>query len=140
MGGMSDGLSSDLVGGVNTAGYNKGYAGSTEAGGAQTNIGNYAWYYTNSSNTTHPVGSKQPNELGINDLTGNVMEWCWDWYGSYPTTAQTNYQGAAMGSYPYRVGRGGGWFNGASYCTVAAQGNVGPYYRNNGIGFRVVRP
>ncbi len=140
MGGMSDGLSSDLVGGVNTGGYNKGYAGSTEAGGAQTNIGTYAWYSTNSAGTTHPVGMKLPNELGIYDLSGNVYEWCWDLYGSYPTTAQTNYQGPASGSSgTYRVFCSGSWSSFASFCAVVFRGSGDPISQNYYAGFRVVR-
>ncbi len=90
---------------------------------------------TNSANTTHPVGTKTANELGIYDLTGNVFEWCWDWYGSYPT-AQTNYQGAGSG--PYRVDRGGSWGFSTSFCHVASQAGSNPYQQVNIIGFRVV--
>ena len=68
-------------------------------------IDDVAWYEDNSGYKTHPVKTKQPNELGIYDMTGNVKEWCQDWYGSYSSYAQTNPTGADSGS--YRVVRGG---------------------------------
>ena len=70
-------------------------------------IDNVAWYASNSGNKTHSVKTKQPNELGIYDMTGNVWEWCQDWYGDYSSSAQTNPTGASSGS--YRVNRGGSW-------------------------------
>jgi formylglycine-generating enzyme required for sulfatase activity len=138
MGATSDGRGADIVGGVNTGGYTKGYAGSIETGGAQVNIGNYVWYATNSGSTTHPVGTKLPNELGLYDMSGNVWEWCWDWYDSYPTGTQADYRGAASGT--DRVLRGGGWGSDASYAAVATRYGRDPNVRNGAIGFRVVRP
>ena len=79
-----------------TTGYLKAFAGST---GSNT-IGDYAWYYSNAGSTTHPVGTKPANELGLHDMSGNVWEWCWDWWGApYPTGPLTNYRGAASGTY-----------------------------------------
>ena len=78
------------------------------------NINDVAWHTANSGNATHAVATKQPNELGLYDMSGNVWEWCQDWYGGYSSTAQTNPTGAYSGS--YRVHRGGSWYNIARNC------------------------
>ena len=117
-------------GGVETHGRASLYAGSN-------NIGEVAWYKSNSGSKTHPVGQKKPNELGLFDMTGNVWEWCNDWYGDYSSSSQTNPKGPASGS--FRVLRGGGWISGARGCRVAIRGINGPDFRSNFNGFRLVR-
>ena len=124
-------------GGTNTTGYLKGYAGSTEGAG-QTNIDNFAWYSSNSSSKTHPVGTKTANELGLYDMSGNVWEWTWDWSAVYPTGTQTDYRGAASGT--SRVRRGSGWGLDASGCALVVRSSSDPDSQSSGIGFRVVRP
>ena len=122
--------------GINRTGWSKNYA--EEGYGTGTSIDDYAWYYENSGKKTHPVGGKLPNELGLYDMSGNVFEWCWDWYGTYPIGTLTDYSGA--GSVFYGVLRGGSWGRGASNCTVAYRSLNNPYYQIIDGGFRVLRP
>ncbi len=100
------------------------------------NIGNVAWYWDNSGYGTHAVGTKSPNELGIYDMSGNVEEWCSDWWGDYSAGAQTNPQGPSSGS--YRVLRGGSWGNNARNCRVSDRYNYDPDYSFINIGLRLV--
>lgn len=96
-----------------------------------------AWYDGNSGSSTHPVATKQPNALGLYDMSGNVWEWCRDWYSAgYAGYDTNNPQGPESGS--LRVNRGGGWSNNASYCRVSYRNYLTPSSRNSYLGFRVV--
>jgi formylglycine-generating enzyme required for sulfatase activity len=103
-------------------------------------IGDVAWYSSNSDNSTHAVGGKAGNTLGLYDMSGNVFEWCWDWYsGSVGTGTVPDPTGAASGS--NRVLRGGAWYGLASDCMVALRYyRYFPFLRDDRLGFRVVAP
>ena len=98
-------------------------------------IDDVAWYDGNSGGKTHSVKTKKPNELGLYDMSGNVWEWCQDWYGSYSSNAQTNPTGPDSGS--YRVFRGGTWSIFGWFCRSSFRGNSSPGYRGYGLGFRL---
>jgi len=86
---------------------------------------------------TAAVGSYAANNYGLCDMHGNLYEWCWDWYGNYSTGSQSDPTGAVTGS--FRVLRGGYWFDfGLSLRSAFRYFDI-PYYRNYGIGFRLVR-
>jgi len=123
-------------GGSKTNGYL--YSGSN-------NIADVAWYDQNykngntfgSNKTTRPVGTRVANELGIHDMSGNVYEWCSDWYGAYTSGSQTNPTGPTSGS--SRVVRGGSWYFSTRIVRVSVRGYGDPAVRDLNVGFRVAQ-
>ena len=113
-------------GGNNSRGYK--YSGSNY-------IDNVAWYDGNSGYEPHPVATKSPNELGIYDMSGNVWEWCSDWYGDYSSGAQTNPKGSYDGS--SRVNRGGSWSINARICRSSYRFNYSPDLCDYVLGLRL---
>jgi formylglycine-generating enzyme required for sulfatase activity len=118
------------------------------AKGGEDSSGNYryagsnnaetvAWYYDNSEFKIHEIGKKPPNELGLHDMSGNVMEWCWDWLGDYTGDSKDNPVGPPSGM--YRVIRGGAWSVAVHFSRIAYRHNNLPSYRGVNLGFRVAR-
>ena len=101
------------------------------------NIDEVAWYGENSEISTHDVGKKKPNALGLFDMSGNVEEWCWDWFGPLPGGNNLAPTGPAKGS--SKVKRGGCWLDDAVLCTTAARSSTPPTGKAGTLGFRICR-
>ncbi|MES2389103.1 MAG: formylglycine-generating enzyme family protein [Bacteroidota bacterium] len=106
------------------------YAGSNE-------LEEVAWYDKNSSDKPHPVGKKKPNEIGLYDMSGNVWEWCQDWYGPYPAEEKVEYAGLPTGT--ARVYTGGSFHTGTKGCRTTHRNSAAPATTFNYVGFRLVR-
>ena len=102
-------------------------------------LGNYAWYYGNSGNETHPVKQKKPNAWGLYDMHGNVWEWCADqWHDNYQGAPTDGSAWLSSDESKARLLRGGSWINAAKYCRSASRAPDTPDNRYNSLGFRVV--
>ena len=117
-------------GGNKSRGYQ--YAGSN-------NLSSVAWYDENSNEGTHTVGTKSPNELGIYDMSGNVCEWCQDWYDEKYYSKSSKSNPCNKTSATCRVSRGGDWFGDARYCRVAFRSCFPPVIRFGNLGLRLAR-
>lgn len=116
-------------------GYKKAFAGST----GTNSIADYAWYLKNSASASHRPGTKKPNELGLYDMSGNVMEWCWDWFADYPKgrIASTEAAGRGAPSGAGHVVRGGSWRD--DLLSLEFRCGSMPFDQDAYIGFRVAR-
>ena len=101
----------------------------------EAELKNYAWYGSNSGDKTHEVKKKDPNGYGLYDMSGNVREWLWDWYGTIPASLGADYAGPVSGF--CRVLRGGSWDFYAFVCTVGERYYDGPDGRYSFLGFRL---
>ena len=96
----------------------------------------HAWFRVNSEGELHKVGLKKANPWGLHDLFGNVSEWCWDWYGPYPSASLVDPTGAEQGT--EKVIRGASWMARPQWIRCADRGKFPPDNRRNTVGFRIV--
>lgn len=99
-------------------------------------LNSYGWYYSNSESIIHNIGKKLPNELGIYDMSGNVREWCCDWYGAYTMVEETNPIGSEIGM--LKTNRGGGWASPSDNCRNSYRQADTPDTKAKDLGFRLV--
>ena len=111
-----------------------GQTGGTKYAGSDK-IKDVAWCAANSHGSSHDVGIKNPNCLGIYDMSGNVWEWCQDLYGEYSFSFTNNPEGSTSGY--HHVNRGGSWFYDARFCRVSFRNHNSPSYSSNNLGLRL---
>lgn len=99
-------------------------------------LGACGWYYSNSESSTHEIGTKYPNELGIYDMSGNVREWCSDWFDYYTSSSVSNPKGASNGN--MKINRGGSWTTPAVNCRNTYRHTDFPTEKSQDLGFRLV--
>lgn len=134
MGANKDSKPGAMVNGVNVTGIKKAFAGSN----GNNSIDDYCWY-GEFHGKPQAVGSKTANELGLFDMSGNALEWCWDWYSSdFPNDHNSDYKGPETGT--AHTMHGGSFNLGATPLSVSYRYSYPPYFTTSIFGFRVVRP
>ncbi len=125
----------------NAGSFDDSYAGTNVAGTEAGQLGDYAWYKDNSDighgKQSQPVGTKLPNELGLYDMSGNVINLVWDMRDDYPTGVHNNPTGPTTSN--TRVARGGNWLSRANNCNISGRGMGDAMTRSHSAGFRVSR-